>query len=159
MRKVILVLSLIVLSMILTAISRTMHITGYEINLNFENVRLKNLEFYDGEEVKVESSDKTVRLEKDGNDIYISSDKNSKINIILPESKTYKITKAGMFCNFDQQKLYIETNEGEIIKFQDGELTVINQSKDEIVIINSEGIFVQNEYEKVAISGEGILVE
>ncbi len=159
MRKVFFVLSLMLLSIILTAISRTINVTGEEIKLSFENVRLKSVEFYSGEEVKVESSDKNVLLEKDGNDLFISSEKNSKIDIILPESKSYIITKAGMVCNFDQQKLHIETSEGDIIKFQDGELTVINQGKDEVVIINSEGIFVQNEDEKVAISGDGILVE
>lgn len=159
MRKAILVISLMVVSMILMAISQNININDNKIKLNFKNVKIKTLEFYDKSDLKVEYSDKTVEVVQKENNLTVSSDTGAKIEMYLPEDKTYLIEKDGVVCSFDKDKLLIKTDDGEIIRFENGEISVIDEGSNETVIVNSEGVFVDSNDEKVSISGDGIVVE
>ncbi|MCF7794420.1 MAG: hypothetical protein K9N09_11480 [Candidatus Cloacimonetes bacterium] len=159
MRKVILVVSLMIISVILMAISKNVNIVDDEVHLNFDNVKLKTLEFEERNDVEIKYSDKNVVVENDGKNIFISSPLGSKVEVYLPMQKAYIIEKDGVYCWFNKDKLNIETDDGEIFKFENGELMIFDQDSDESVIVNSEGVFVNSDDEKVSISSQGILVE
>lgn len=161
MRKAILVLILIFVSVILMALSRDIAINSEEVELNFNNVKLINLEFYDGKKVQVKYSEQNVNVNKEDNKLLIASQalNEAKVELFLPEDKQYLINRDGVSCRFDKNKVSITTEEGENIHFENGKLSVTNDKTKESVIVNSEGVYVHDNDETVSISAEGIKVE
>jgi hypothetical protein len=60
---------------------------------------------------------------------------------------------------FNVQIVTIETDDGELIEFKDGFMTIIEDDGSKIVEIGPEGIFVTDDDEIVEISSRGIIVE
>ena len=63
--KKILTLALILFSLSLIAKTEKLDVTGEVITLDFENVSVKSIKFYDGEDVVVKYPDKDVVIEND----------------------------------------------------------------------------------------------
>jgi len=151
---------LIISTVCLIAKPQEISIKGNEIELVFENVEIKKIEFSSGNEIIVDSkkSDQ-IDIKKETKKITFTSDYNNKIALTLPGSKTYIYKMDDAVCRFDFKKVNIKTDDGEIIKFEDGNLLVLDDEGKSKVEINSEGIFVEDDNEKVEISSEGIIID
>ncbi|MDO9577487.1 MAG: hypothetical protein Q7J16_06340 [Candidatus Cloacimonadales bacterium] len=160
MKKVILVISLMIISMILMALNQKVHIKANEIELKFENVKIKNIKFYSGKDVEIDYTDQEVTVGKQDNLITISSDDLSKISVKLPENKKYILhLEEGKICKFDIEQVEFTGDDGEILRFKDGTLTVMDNNEKTIVTVGADGIYVDDEDEHVEISNKGIIVE
>jgi urease accessory protein UreE len=131
-----------------------------EIELIFKNVKIKDIEFYDQNEVEVDfSKSDDVKVTKEKNVIRISSDDYAKVSLHLPETKNYIYKTEDAVVKFNVQIVTIETDDGDLIEFKDGSMTVIEDNGSQIVEIGPEGIFVTDDDEIVEISSRGIIVE
>ena len=158
--KQILIVILMLSNIFLMATREEISIKSDEVELSFENVEIEELVFSEGEKVIVEY-EKTddVKIEKSKNKIWISSPTEMKINIWLPKSKSYFFKKDEAFIKFNFEQIIINTDEGEIVDFSDGKLTVIDKEDNTKVVIDSEGIHIEEDGEKVEITSDGITVE
>lgn len=159
MKKVIIVISLMIIALLLRALTQQIMIEDDQINLKFENVKVRNLEFYEADEIQVEYTDASVTIYREGNNFHVASTGRARIDVFLPESKTYFLTKNGAHCTFDKNELFINTGQGESIRLKNRELTVYDKNENEVVIVNSEGVFAESKNEKISIGREGIYVE
>ena len=157
MKKVLLIVGLIIISMILLAISQNIKMDYQEVELKFDNVRLKTLEFYDKNDIEVRHSASDVTIEQKNNSLSISSENYSKVSVYLPKSKSYLIKMDDAVCSFDVEKLIVKTDD-EIVKFENETLTVIEDGKTKVTI-GKEGIIVDDDGEHVEISDKGIIVK
>jgi len=158
--KQILIVILMLSNIFLMAAREEISIKSDEVELCFENVEIDDLVFSEGEKVIVEyEKTDNVKIEKSNDKILISSPTEKKINIWLPKSKSYFFKKDEAFIRFNFEQVTINTDEGEIVDFSDGKLTVINEEDNTKVVIDSEGIHVDEDGEKVEITSEGITVE
>ena len=158
--KQILIVILMLSNIFLMAAREEISIKSDEVELCFENVEIDELVFSEGEKVIVEyEKTDNVKIEKSNDKILISSPTEKKINIWLPKSKSYFFKKDEAFIRFNFEQVTINTDEGEIVDFSDGKLTVINEEDNTKVVIDSEGIHVDEDGEKVEITSEGITVE
>jgi hypothetical protein len=146
--------------MLLMALNQRVSIDSDEIELKFDNVRIKNIEFYSGKDVAVDYSDPNVTIGRVGNLISFSSTDNSKINLQLPESKTYRlILDDEGICTFDTEQVEFTTDDGELITIKEGTLFVTDDQENLQVVIDENGIVVDDDEEHVEINDSGILVE
>jgi hypothetical protein len=160
MKKALLIVILIVISIILMAVTERVIALDEEIELIFKNVKIKDIEFYDQNEVEVDfSKSDDVKVTKEKNVIRISSDDHAKISLRLPEKKDYIYKTEDTIVKFNVQIVTIETDDGELIEFKDGSMTIIEDDGSKIVEIGPEGIFVTDDDEIVEISSRGIIVE
>ena len=149
-----------IISLILMALNQKVHIKANEIELKFENVKIKNIEFYSGKDVEIDYTDQVVTVVKQDNLITISSDDLSKISVKLPENKKYILhLEEGKICKFDIEQVEFTGDDGEILRFKDGTLTVMDNNEKTIVTVGADGIFVEDDGEYVEISEKGIIVE
>ena len=159
MRKIMLFV-LIISTVCLIAKPQEISIKGKEIELVFKNVGIKKIEFSSGNRIIFDSKKMDqIDVKGDKNKITFTSDYDNKIVLTLPDSKTYIYKMDDAVCHFDSRKVNIKTNDGEIIKFEDGNLLVLTDDGKTKVEINSEGIFVEEDDEKVEISSEGIIID
>ncbi|MBC8416294.1 MAG: DUF4097 family beta strand repeat protein, partial [Candidatus Cloacimonetes bacterium] len=93
------------------------------------------------------------------NVIRISSDNYAKVSLRLPETKDYIYKTGDAVVKFNVEIVTIETDDGELIEFKDGAMTVTENDGSQIVEIGPEGVFVTNDDEIVEISSRGIIVE
>ena len=158
--KQILIVILMLSNIFLMAAREEISIKSDEVELCFENVEIDDLVFSEGEKVIVEyEKTDNVKIEKSNDKILISSPTEKKINIWLPKSKSYFFKKDEAFIRFNFEQVTINTDEGEIVDFSNGKLTVIDKEDNSKVIIDSQGIHVEEDGEKVEITSEGITVE
>lgn len=158
--KQILIVILMLSSIFLMATKEKISIKSDEVELSFENVNIEELVFSEGEKVIVEY-EKTddVKIEKSKNKIWISSPTEKKVNIWLPKSKSYFFRKDEALIKFSSEQVIIYGDEGEVVNFSNGKLTVIDEEDNTKVVIDSEGIHVEEDGEKVEITSKGITVE
>lgn len=158
--KQILIVILMLSNIFLMATKEKISIKSDEVELSFENVEIDELVFSEGDKVIVEY-EKTddVKIEKSKNKIWISSPTERKINIWLPKSKNYFLRKDDAFIEFNFEQVIINTDEGEIVNFSDDKLTIIDKEDNTKVVIDSEGIHVDEDGEKVEITSDGLTVE
>ena len=159
MKKI--MLSVLIISTVcLIAKPQEISIKAKEVELVFNNVKIKNIEFSNGNNIIVDSKKlNNIDIKKKKNQVTFSSDYNNKIALTLPDSKTYTFQMDDAVCRFDSGKVNIKTDDGEVIKFEDGNLLVLDDDGKTKVEINAEGIFVEDGDEKVEISSEGIIVD
>jgi len=158
--KQILIVILMLSNIFLMATKEKISIKSDEVELSFENVEIDELVFSEGEKVIVEyEKTDNVKIEKSNDKILISSPTEKKINIWLPKSKSYFFKKDEAFIRFNFEQVTINTDEGEIVDFSNGKLTVIDKEDNTKVVIDSQGIHVDEDGEKVEITSEGITVE
>ncbi|HPR18685.1 MAG TPA: hypothetical protein PLD62_10620, partial [Candidatus Cloacimonadota bacterium] len=91
MKKVFLVLSLMLVSMILMAISQSIVVKAEGVNFKFHKIKIKDIEFYNEKDVKIEYEDADVTVIDDNNLITVSSEDFSKISLKLPLNKEYNV--------------------------------------------------------------------
>ena len=160
MKKALFIVILIVISIILMAVTERVIALDEEIELIFKNVKIKDIEFYDQNEVEVDfSKSDDVKVTKEKNVIRISSDEHAKISLRLPETKDYIYKTEDTIVKFNVQIVTIETDDGDLIEFKDGFMTIIEDDGSQIVEIGPEGVFVTDDDEIVEISSRGIIVE
>ncbi|NQV19041.1 MAG: hypothetical protein HQ534_10915 [Armatimonadetes bacterium] len=158
--KQILIVILMLSNIFLMATREEISIKSDEVELSFENVEIEELVFSEGEKVIVEfEKADDVKIEKSNDKILISSPTEKKINIWLPKSKSYFFKKDEAFIKFNFEQVIINTDEGEIVDFSNGKLTVIDKEDNTKVVIDSEGIHVEEDGEKIEITSEGLTVE
>ncbi len=160
MKKVFFVVSLIVISIILMAVTEKVIALDEKIELIFENVKIKDIGFYDQNDVEVDfSKSDVVKVTKEKNVIRISSDDHAKISLRLPETKDYIYRLEDAKCEFNAKKVVIYSDDGERVEFSGGNLIVTDSKGSDRVEIGSGGIFVNSNDEIVEISSRGIIVE
>ena len=131
---------------------------GNEIELSFENVKIGKIEFIKGKKLIVDcKKDEAVNIEKVAGKFIIFSEMEVKINLKLPENKTYLYTDKDAKIAFNAEKVTIIADDGTEVDFIDGELFV--NSENENVQIGKNGIFVDGNDEIVEISSDGIFVK
>ena len=158
--KQILIVILMLSNIFLMAAREEISIKSDEVELCFENVEIDDLVFSEGEKVIVEyEKTDNVKIEKSNDKILISSPTEKKINIWLPKSKSYFFKKDEAFIKFNFEQVIINTDDGEIVDFSNGKLTIIDKEDNTKVVIDSQGIHVDEDGEKVEITSEGITVE
>jgi len=158
--KQILIVILMLSNIFLMAAREEISIKSDEVELCFENVEIDELVFSEGEKVIVEyEKTDNVKIEKSNDKILISSPTEKKINIWLPKSKSYFFKKDEAFIKFNFEQVIINTDDGEIVDFSNGKLTIIDKEDNTKVVIDSQGIHVDEDGEKVEITSEGITVE
>ena len=158
--KQILIVILMLSNIFLMATKEKISIKSDEVELCFENVEIDELVFSEGEKVIVEyEKADDVKIEKSKNRIWISSPNDKKISIWLPKSKSYFFRKDEAFIKFNFEQVIINTDEGEIVSFSNGTLTVIDKEDNTKVVIDSDGIHVEEDGEKIEITSAGITVE
>jgi hypothetical protein len=160
MKKVILVISLMLISMLLMALSQSVHIKAKEIELKFDNVKIKNIEFYSGKDVEIGYTDQEVTVVKKKNLITVASEELSKISVKLPENKEYLLhLEDNNICKFDKEQIEFNGDDGELILLKDGTLYISDNDDATVVVIGEDGIVVNDDGEHVEISKKGIIVE
>ena len=155
-----LLIAIIILANIgLFAVTNKISVQSDEVELKFENVKIKNISFYSGKDIEVKfSKSDNVIIEQSENVVTFSADSKVKINIKLPESKSY-IYKAGdSVCKFNPEGVIIQGDDGEIVEFSEGKLVVIDGDETRVEI-GDQGIIVHDDDKRVEISSRGIIVE
>lgn len=156
--KMILITIFILGGILLNAVTDKIYFSDQEIKLEFDNIRIKDIDFYNGDEIIIKYSKKDdVRNEKIDNLLVISSDHAAKIKLELPADRSYSFVKDDANCHFSHDTLIIDTGD-EIVKFTEESLEVIEDGERK-VIIGEEGILVEDDDERVQIGSEGIIVE
>ncbi|MBT3169326.1 MAG: hypothetical protein HN334_05625 [Candidatus Cloacimonetes bacterium] len=131
---------------------------GNEIELSFENVKIGKIEFIKGEKMIVDcKKDEAVNIEEVAGKFIIFSEMEVKINLKLPENKTYLYTDEDVKITFNAEKVKLIADDGTEVDFIDGELFV--NSENENVQIGKNGIIVNDKDEFVEVSSRGIIVE
>jgi len=129
-----------------------------EVLLKFENVKVKDISFYDGNEVIVKYAQKDeLKIEIVDNLLSLSSRYEARISLKLPDNKTYRFSKDGVSCFFNIEMLEINTGD-EIVRFTRDKLEVFENDNTKVEI-GERGILVLDDDQRVEISSEGIIVE
>jgi hypothetical protein len=129
-----------------------------EVFLNFENVKLNNINFYDGNEIIVKYDKKDdLNIEISEKLLSLSSRYETRISLKLPGSKSYRFSKDGADCFFNAEMLEITTDD-ENVRFTRDKLEVFT-SDDTKVEIGEKGILVVEDDQRVEISSDGIIIE
>lgn len=156
--KSILVIIMMMAVLTLSAVTQDVTIKEKSITLEFENIHIKDIEFSDGNKIKIEhAKDADVTIVKKKQKVIIKADKTAKIELVLPSEKTYTLLEDGGKIEFNESKVTIFEDENKVVEFRDGGLFVTGDN--EIVKINSDGIIVNDGDEYVEISSRGIIVE
>ncbi len=158
MMKCILVMIMVMTVLTLSAVTQDVTVKEKSITLEFENIHIKDIEFSDGNKIKIEhAKNADVTIVKKKQKVIIKADKSAKIELELPSGKTYTLIKDGGKIEFNESKVTIIENEKKVVEFRDGGLFVTDDN--ETVEISSEGIIVNDNDEHVEISSRGIIVE
>jgi len=149
---------ILTIAMLLSAISQDVLVKDKNIILEFENIRLKDIEFVDSNKIEIEHAKKAdVIISKEKGKVIIKSDVMTKIDLLLPMDRLYTLNKDGNKIEFNENKVSIYEGKNKIVEFRDGGLFVTDN--DETVEISSEGIIVNDKDEYVEISSRGIIVD
>jgi len=157
-RNIIIMAILILILPVLNAVQEKIEMSAQEITLEFDNIRIKDIDFYKGDEVIVKySSRDDLNIETVDNILAFSSKYETRITLKLPVTKSYNFNKDDAFCFFNSQMMEIRTDD-EIIRFSEEKLEVIENDHTKVEI-GKQGIIVDDDDEHVVIDKEGILVE
>jgi len=157
-RSIIILVMLALVLPVLNAVQEKFNFSSQEITLEFDNIKVKDIDFYKGDQVIVKYGKKDdLNIEQIDNILSFSGKYETRIYLKLPISKSYKFTKDDAVCSFDSEILEINTGD-EIVRFTQDKLEVIEGDRTKIEI-GERGIIVDDDDEYVEISREGILVE
>jgi len=156
--KKLFVLLIIIFAVLLPAAKTDLTLEETEINLTFENVKIKDIEYVSGTTITVIHGKKdTVELKMENNDLSITAPELSKVKLKLPASKTYTYKMGEGKFVFTENLGTIHGDNGEIVQFSSEGLYI--KDDDDEVRIGKNGIFVDSDDEKVQINNSGIRVE
>ncbi len=156
--KKILTIALILLCLGLAAKTEKLDVSGDVITLEFDNVKVKSIKFYGGDDVVVKYPDEDVYIENDKKKISFTAEFDANISLKLPENLEYRLERDDAVAKFGVDYFVVHGDEGEVVTFKDGGLQVIGD-QNEKVLITDEGIYVEDEDEIVEISKDGIKVK
>lgn len=160
MMKKIFILLMIALTVSAFAKTEKINVNSDTITLSFENVKLKTLKFYKGNQIKFSNEkDAEVVHELVDDNIIFSSENPVRIKLWLPKAKMYILQDDDNTCEFKEEYVKITTEDETIVEFKDKEMTITEKDGNEIVRIGSEGIYINDDDEFVEISSRGIIVE
>lgn len=156
--KKLIVLLLIISAVMLQAVKTDLVVKDAEINLNLENIKIRDIEFVSGHTVTVIHGKKdTVELTIVDKNLHIKAPELTKVKLKLPASKKYIFPMGDGKFVFTESIGTIHGNDGEMVQFNRDGLYI--KGDDEEVRIGKNGIFVDSEEEKVRINSEGIIVQ
>ncbi|MCF7919700.1 MAG: DUF4097 domain-containing protein [Candidatus Cloacimonetes bacterium] len=129
------------------------------MELKLDNVEVKKVSYYDGNEIIVEAENQDIIYNKSDNFLSITSPKKTSINLQLPENKRYHIVYEDGNLYFDQQGLvYLGPDYGKVEMNGDtlqvtkddlkvtlhnnGDILIVSNGNDEL-LINKEGFFTR----------------
>ncbi len=158
--KKILLLVLIISTISLLAKQQEISMKSGKIELVFNNVKIKKIEFSNAKSIIINSKKLDyIDIKKEKKKITFSSDHEHKIALTLPKSKSYIYKMDDAVCRFDSKKIKIKTDDGETVQFENGNLLVLEDDGKSKVEINADGIFVEDDEKNVKISSEGIVID
>ncbi|MBN2460878.1 MAG: hypothetical protein JXB60_04665, partial [Candidatus Cloacimonetes bacterium] len=153
------ILYLIVVNISLFAIIKSVAPQAEEIELVFNNVKIKSLEFIDENEFRIDAKKSTgVDITIDNNKVIFTAPEMTRVKLELPSFKKYLYRSDDGVCRFDSEHLIIEAEDGELIEFKDGNLLIIDEDKTRVEV-GEKGIYVFENDETVEISSRGIIVD
>lgn len=156
--KVILITLLVLGGILLNAVTEKFYFAGQEIKLEFDNVKIKDIDFYNGDEILVKYSKKDeVQIEQLEDILALASKHGAKLKLKLPADKGYSFVKDDANCYFTAETMVIDSGD-EVVKFSEDKLEVIENGKTKVVI-GENGILVDDDNERVEIGSQGIIVE
>ena len=159
MKKCLVVL-LLLTSLSLVAVTESFNFKLENVKLVLENVILKDVEFHDSEIIEV-SYHKDAEIKFDHTTQVLSivaQEEDTKIKLYLPKSKKYLYENKDGICTFDNETLNFDAEDAFIIISEEG-LKVNDYSGGDSVLINDEGIFVEDSNECIRITDSGIHIE
>ncbi|MDP8201760.1 MAG: hypothetical protein P9M11_06415 [Candidatus Tenebribacter burtonii] len=159
MKKCLVVLVLLT-SLSLVAVTETFNFKLENVKLELENVTLKDVEFHDSELIEV-SYHKDAEIKFDHTTQVLSivaQEEDTKIKLYLPKSKKYLYENSDGICTFDNETLNFDADDAYIIISEES-LKVNDYSDGSSVLINDEGIFVEDSNECIRITDSGIHIE
>jgi hypothetical protein len=143
---------------LLNAVTEKIYFPEQEIKLEFANIKIKDIDFYNGKEIIIIHSRKDeVQIEQVEELLALTSKHEAKVKLKLPADKAYSFVKDNANCYFTAESMIIDTGD-EVVKFTEKKLEVIENGKTKVVI-GENGILVEDEDERVEIGSEGIIVE
>jgi hypothetical protein len=155
------------LLVVLVLMSWTFHmfsdVQSFEVNfddveLEFENIYLKDVEFCKGNEIIIKTHDfSDLDIVQNAYKMTISADEETKISIELPITKRYQYMCDDGICKFDCETLNFDGDDVFVIISSDG--IKVNEYDGSEVVINDEGIYVKDDNEIVKINEDGITIE
>lgn len=154
-------LLLILFSTLLSSIQQEIELPEGEIELRFDNVKLNDLSFIEGEKVRIISDNEDiVTANIDYQILKISSIKPIKIDLELPQDRTYTYEKTDLFCRFSVSMItLIDKRDETTITIKDKILIVQEKDGTKIAEIGPEGIYAYDDNEIVRIGKDGIIIE
>jgi len=129
-----------------------------DVELDFENIYLKDVSFCKGNSIIIKTRNSSdIVVSKDAYKFTISADEETKISIELPITKKYQYTTEDGICKFDCETLNFDGNDVFVIISPEG--VKVNEYNGSQVVINDEGIYVNDDNEIVLINEDGITIE
>ena len=154
---IVLVTIILSLSFIANLVAKSQKKQDDKINLQFDNVYITSVEFYNKDFISFETKAGNVQMQMEANKAIFTGVENSEIELFLPVDKSYRIDLEEGYSEFNNKEVSIY-EEDQIVKFEDGNLYVKSEDGEE-VNINSNGIFVETDDETVEIGSKGIIVK
>ncbi|RLC51223.1 MAG: hypothetical protein DRH79_06505 [Candidatus Cloacimonadota bacterium] len=155
-----LVALLLFTSLSLIAVTESFKFKTDDIQLELENVILKDVEFHKSDLIEVRYDDSAeIKFEQSAQVLSIMAQKEkTKIRLYLPQDKKYMYENSDGICTFDKKTLNFDADDAFIIISEDG-LKVKDYSDGDCVIINDDGIIVDNSDEQICITDSGVHIE
>ena len=132
------------------------------VELSFDRIKIHKIEFHDENHIAVKyKKNDPIKIENDEGFLSVSSSDKAKISLTLPRSKNYYFSTSNCAdsCFFNENQVTIKSQDGDNIQFENDGLKITNNDGITVVEINEEGIFINEDDEKVEISSKGIIVE
>jgi hypothetical protein len=155
-----LVVLILLTSLSLIAVTESFEFKAEDIQLELENVILKDVEFHKSDFIEVKYNDKAeIKFEQSTQILSIKALKeDTKIRLYLPQDKKYLYENDDGICKFDDETLNFDAEDAFIIISETG-IKVNDYSGGDSVIINDEGIFVNDDEQYVRVTNTGVHIE
>jgi len=159
MKKCLVVL-LLLTSLSLVAVTENFNFKSENVKLVLENVILKDVKFHNSDLIEVSYS-KNAEIKFDHTTQVLSivaQEEDTKIKLYLPKSKKYLYENKDGICTFDNETLNFDAEDA-FITISKESLKVNDYSGGDSVLINDEGIFVEDSNEYIRITDSGVHIE
>lgn len=160
-RMVFCITLLVVFATVLFSAQQEIELPKGEVELQFDNVKLRDLTFIDSKNARIISEDKDeVKVTLEKQILRIASSKPVKIALELPKNKTYTFEKAKLSSRFTDTMVTLhDRTEDAIVVLKDKTLSVEKTDGTKVAEISPEGIFAYEDDQIVTIGKEGIIIE
>ena len=151
---------LLLTSLCLSAVTEKFTFSENDIQLELENVILKDVEFHKSDFIEVVYSDKeAIKFEQFPQVLSIRAlEKDTKIELYLPQHKQYLYENRDGICTFNNEILNFDADDAFIIISEAG-IKVTDYNNGDTVIINDDGIFVNENDEYIRITSTYVSVD